>query len=193
VAFRVVLDANVLYPASLRDSLLRLAERELYDLYWSDRILEEVTRNLIEDGRASPVQAERLVEHMTSAFDAACVPENEIRDLEDAMRNDPKDRHVLAAAVAIDAETVVTRNTKDCPAEVCSTVGVEILDPDDFLLVLYEIDPSLVYGVIVEQAADLLNPPMSLDELLGHLSQSAPRFSEAIAQYHEQHETRTQN
>jgi len=30
MAFKVVLDANVLYPFSLRDTLLRLAERELY-------------------------------------------------------------------------------------------------------------------------------------------------------------------
>lgn len=30
MAFKVVLDANVLYPFSLRDTLLRLAERELH-------------------------------------------------------------------------------------------------------------------------------------------------------------------
>lgn len=40
MAFIVVLDACVLYPASLRDILLRLAEVEMYDVRWSQRILD---------------------------------------------------------------------------------------------------------------------------------------------------------
>jgi hypothetical protein len=35
VAFSAVLDANILYPFSLRDTLLRLAELELYTPLWS--------------------------------------------------------------------------------------------------------------------------------------------------------------
>src|SRR2546430_15473188 len=38
--FKVVLDANVLYPFSLRDTLLRAASEGLFQLYWSDQILE---------------------------------------------------------------------------------------------------------------------------------------------------------
>jgi hypothetical protein len=34
--FKVVLDANVLYPFSLRDTLLRAASEGLFQLYWSD-------------------------------------------------------------------------------------------------------------------------------------------------------------
>jgi PIN domain len=56
MAFKVVLDANVLYPFSLRDTLLRLAERELYVLAWSERILDEVSRNLVDDGAPTPPQ-----------------------------------------------------------------------------------------------------------------------------------------
>lgn len=51
--FAAVLDASVLYPLPLRDTLLRVAEIELYDAYWSQRILDEVARNLIADARAS--------------------------------------------------------------------------------------------------------------------------------------------
>jgi hypothetical protein len=50
--FAAILDASVLYPLPLRDTLLRVAEIELYDPYWSERILAEVTRNLILDRRA---------------------------------------------------------------------------------------------------------------------------------------------
>lgn len=78
--FRAVLDANVLYPFSLRDTLLRLAEPEpapapapLYIPLWSDRILEEMVRNLVEDGRMDQDRADRLASLMRSAFEEASV------------------------------------------------------------------------------------------------------------------------
>ncbi|MBW6469426.1 MAG: hypothetical protein ACNA76_08080 [Anaerosomatales bacterium] len=42
MALRVVLDACVLYPVALRDSLLRLAELDLLQIVWSMRILDEM-------------------------------------------------------------------------------------------------------------------------------------------------------
>jgi hypothetical protein len=64
VPFAVVLDACVLYPLPLRDTLLRVAQQSLYAVRWSRRILDEVTRNLIEDRRATPDQAKGLVDAM---------------------------------------------------------------------------------------------------------------------------------
>jgi hypothetical protein len=46
MAFGAVLDANVLFHMPLCDTLLRLAEIELFDPFWSDRILDEMSRNL---------------------------------------------------------------------------------------------------------------------------------------------------
>jgi hypothetical protein len=45
---RAVLDASVLFPAAVRDTLLRAAGAGLYQLYWSSDILEEVRRNLVK-------------------------------------------------------------------------------------------------------------------------------------------------
>jgi predicted nucleic acid-binding protein len=90
--FRVVLDANVLYPFTLRDTLLRAADAELYQAYWSDLILDEVERNLVENGVVTAEQATRLRAAMEGAF-----PEAHVVNFEpfiDAMRNDQKDRHV---------------------------------------------------------------------------------------------------
>lgn len=40
--FVVVYDASVLYPSTLRDLLIRLAQSGLVSAKWTDRILDEV-------------------------------------------------------------------------------------------------------------------------------------------------------
>lgn len=97
-----VLDACVLFPAALRDTLLRAADAGLYRPQWSHAILEEVRRNLIAAGRLDATRAQRLLAAMRREF-----PEAEVRGYEalvPAMTNDPKDRHVLAAAVSAGGE-----------------------------------------------------------------------------------------
>jgi len=47
--YTAVLDANVLYPALLRDVLLSLADADLYSAKWSVHIREEWTRSLLRD------------------------------------------------------------------------------------------------------------------------------------------------
>jgi len=47
---RAVLDACVLFPASLRDTLLCAADHEIYQVQFTNEILEEVSRNLLKKG-----------------------------------------------------------------------------------------------------------------------------------------------
>ncbi|HKT15078.1 MAG TPA: PIN domain-containing protein, partial [Allosphingosinicella sp.] len=70
-----VLDANVLFPMILRDTLLRVAAAGCFRAHWSDRILDEMVRNLTQQHRITPEQAERLVAQMAKAF-----PEAEVDD-----------------------------------------------------------------------------------------------------------------
>jgi predicted nucleic acid-binding protein len=175
VIFSAVLDANALYPFSLRDTLLRLAELELYAPLWSERILEEMRQNLVER-QITEEQADRLTAAMRTAFEEAEVDAAEIERLKPAMTNDPKDRHVLAAAVAAGSELIVTFNLDDFPAEACEPLGVEALHPDEFLLDLHDLDPVAVRAALEQQAADL-NPPWPLDRLLQALATAGvPRF-----------------
>ncbi len=91
--FKVVLDANVLYPFSLRDTLLRAASAALFQIYWSEEILEETRRNLVKSVGVTEQQANRLISTMKEAFPEACVTGYE--ELVAAMRNDEKDpRHM---------------------------------------------------------------------------------------------------
>lgn len=148
--FSAVLDANVLYPFSLRDTLLRLAELELYTPLWSERILEEMRRSLVEH-RITDEQARGIEQAMRAAFEEAEVDAAEIERLEPAMPNDPKDRHVLAAAVAA-----------------------------DFLLDLHDLAPDAVRAALEQQAADL-HPAWPLEQLLDALATAGvPRFAAAI-------------
>ena len=178
--FAAILDASVLYPLPLRDTLLRVAEIELYDPYWSERILAEVTRNLILDRRATEEQASNLTNAMRSAFDSATVPEDAIAQLESAMANDPKDRHVLAAAVAGDAQAVVTFNLKHFPNAACEPLAIEPLHSDNFLLDLYSLDSDGVLAVLERQAAALTRPPMAINDLLHRLAVTVPSFAQAL-------------
>src|SRR3712207_4247968 len=108
-----VLDANVLVPNALRDTLLRAAEAGLYDARWSATTLAEVERTLLN--RILPEHPARIerVQHLLtairSAFPAATLVEN--RDLLARLTNDPKDRQVLAAAIQSGAATIVTKNS----------------------------------------------------------------------------------
>jgi len=68
MAFLAVVDACALYPFHLRDTLLRLADRELYDVRWSAEILGEMSRNLIKNHGMSTEGTQRLVDHMQAFF-----------------------------------------------------------------------------------------------------------------------------
>ena len=47
--YTAILDANVLYPQLLRDTLLSLAVHRLYHARWTAKIHDEWTRNLAKD------------------------------------------------------------------------------------------------------------------------------------------------
>ncbi len=67
--FAVVLDANVLYPAPIRDLLLNLADLEIYSPKWSEIIQEEWIRNLLKNRPdLTRSKLNRTVKMMNSAF-----------------------------------------------------------------------------------------------------------------------------
>jgi hypothetical protein len=108
----VVLDACVLIPMPLADTLLRLAsDPRLYLPKWTDHIMAEVSRNLQENFGLSAEQTAYRESEIRRHFGEAWVEGYE--DLIPSMTKHEKDRHVLAAAVRCGAETIVTYNLKD--------------------------------------------------------------------------------
>jgi hypothetical protein len=100
-AFPAFLDTCVRYPAYLCDTLLRLADANAYRPLWSTDVLDELRRNLVGRGIA-PDRVDYRIEQMSRSFPDAMVTGYE--SLTEGMSNDPKDRHVLAAAVEGDGE-----------------------------------------------------------------------------------------
>jgi hypothetical protein len=95
----VLLDASVLFPNVLRDTLLTLAEHDLYEPQWSTQILAEVRRNVIAKRPVAPAAIDRTLALMSAAFEYATV--DGWQKLVDQFElPDPDDRHVVAAAIA---------------------------------------------------------------------------------------------
>jgi len=169
MAFVVLYDACVLYPAPLRDLLIRLANTGVVRARWSATILDECFRNILENrSDLKPAALERTRELMTQA-----VPDCMVTNFEGLIDRlalpDPNDRHVLAAAIRAGAQAIVTFNLDDFPPDRLAPFNVEAKHPDDFVIDTIDISPGAVAKVISEQAAALKNPPRSVGELLDTL------------------------
>lgn len=176
-SFGVVLDACVLFPASLRDTLLRAAGADLYRLQLTEDILEEVRRNLVKKGM-SEVGAQRLIDEIRNHFPEAFVTQHDL--LIASMPVNERDRHVLAAAVASRAQVIVTQNLKDFPPHHLDSFEVEAQSPDDFLVHLFYFDHERIVQILIEQAGELRKPSRTVSEVLDTLMQHTPRFVKLV-------------
>ena len=114
----VVYDANVLFPAQLRDLLMRLAVAGLVRTHWSEKIHEEWMEGvLVSRPDLRREQLERTRTLMEQALPSARVEGYE-RHVASISLPDPNDRHVVAAAMEVEAEVIVTFNLRDFPQSV---------------------------------------------------------------------------
>ena len=149
-----LLDTCVLAPMPVMDTLLRLAEEPAsYTPKWSHHIIQELQRTLTDKFHYSPQQVQRRIEAMESTFPSALVTGYE--NLIDSMENDPKDRHVLAAAVKCGAHAIVSDNVKHFPPESLAPYDIECLTADQFLKHQYHLNPDAFISVLAEQASDI--------------------------------------
>lgn len=169
MAFIVLLDANVLYPAPLRDFLLTLSTTGLFAAKWTEQIHDEWTRNLIakRPELAIPVKRTRLLMNEKIPDSLVTGYESIINGLE---LPDPDDRHVLAAAIRCSAQIIVTFNLKDFPQEKLDPYGIEAMHPDEFVDFQLGLKPSLVIRAAKTLRSRLNNPEKTPQEFLETLS-----------------------
>ena len=173
-----VLDACVLVPVSLADTLLRAAEKGLYRPLWSGRILTEA-RDAIEEIHPGTDVGKRFMA-MQDAFGDAMVtgwegPEAGI------FLPDKDDRHVVATAIRAGAHAIVTANVTDFPAAALAPLGLQAVHPDDFLLDQLDLSPPTLLQVIREQADHTRRPPLTPLDLATMLGRAGvPRFADEL-------------
>jgi len=175
--FAVLLDACVLAPMPLADTLLRLAEApSLYRIVWTEELLQEIGRTLTKLGR-TPFQVQRRLNLMRDHFPEAMV--NITPELVAAIGSlpDADDRHVVAAAILGHADAIITANTKHFPAECLSRYNLVCQDPDEFLVHQYYLDPEVVLEKLDAQAAGIRE---QRQDVLNRLKISAPLFASMV-------------
>jgi predicted nucleic acid-binding protein len=126
-------DADVLLPHETRDILMISASTRSHKVFWSEDIFEEWLRNAVKKNLTSKENVLRIQAIMNQMFPDALLAHNNFKLLIDSLTNDPKDRHVLAAAIVSNCSVIVTRNTKHFPQESVSKYKIEVQTPDEFV------------------------------------------------------------
>jgi hypothetical protein len=139
VGFVVLYDANVLYPSTSRDLLIRIAQARLVQAKWTGQIMDEVFDNLREN--------------LITGLDLP----------------DPDDRHVLAAAIRARAQVIVTNNLKDFPPGRLARWDIEPKSADEFVLDQIDLNAKVVWGCVQQIADTWRNPPGTTDDVLRSL------------------------
>jgi len=164
--FTAFLDACVLLPVSLADTLLRAAEAGLYRPVWSPTVLDEVRRAFV---RVHPDVPPSRIDSRLRAADRH-FPDASARGYEPLIATielrDPDDRHVVAAAVIAGADAIVTANLSDFPLVSLEPLGLHAVSPDDFLLDLLDLAPATMVQIVHEQARATSRPPLDFTDVL---------------------------
>ncbi|MEM6887779.1 MAG: PIN domain-containing protein [Pseudomonadota bacterium] len=178
---RIVIDTCVLYPTVMREVLLGVAATGAFTPIWSPRILEEWARAAIKLGPQGEAQARAEIALLRTAWPNAEVAAAE-KDTARLWLPDVNDVHVLATAVSASADAIMTLNAKDFPRGTLAEEGIARLDPDGYLMTLWQTTPSTVAQVaddVQAQARRLSGTPWDMRALLKKAR--LPRLGKALA------------
>lgn len=178
--YAVVLDACVLVPMPLCDTLLRLAEEPaLYRPLWSEQILQEVGDALESKLKLSPEQKNRRLKMMKQAFPEAMVKvPDKILPTFDCF-GDKDDRHVLGCAVRGHANAIITQNLKHFPESCLDEYDILCQSPDEFLVNQFHLNPPLILEKLDQQASAI---GQRREYIVCRLKQVTPTFCSLIKQ-----------
>lgn len=170
VRFKVVLDTNVIYPVVIRDLLFWFAHYELYTPKWSEHIFDEWKSVMERKGISKEIAASRI-EVANKAF-----PDALVQNYEGIIPNlklpDTKDCHVLAAALKINDNVIVTNNIKDFPEAYLESFGIIVKTADDFLTDIIDLNQELAVAAFREMVLNKKNPDLDEYEVLDLLRNS---------------------
>jgi predicted nucleic acid-binding protein len=168
--YTALLDANVLYPAPLRDLLMQLAVSDLFRAKWTAEIhrewMEALLCNEPQRSRAALERTRDLMDRHTRD----CLITGYEHLIPSLTLPDPKDRHVLAAAIAGRCDAIVTQNLKHFPDAAVEPYGIEVQHPDEFLSNHLSLAQGLFCSAVKKVRLRLKHPPYAVAEYLDTLT-----------------------
>lgn len=167
VRFTCVLDTNVIYPIEIRDLLFWFAHFELFTPKWSKHIFDEWEEVMARKG-ISEQEAKRRSNIANQAFPDALVTNYESL-ISTIDLPDEKDRHVLAAAIKVNANIIVTNNLKDFPKDYLASFGLSARSADDFLADIIDLNHDRVVEAFRRMVVNRRNPAMDEYRVLENL------------------------
>lgn len=166
-----LLDANVLYPAPMRDLFMQLAVADLIKTRWTADIHREWIEALM---RREPHRRRAALERTRDLMDKAtrdCLVTGYGALIPTLTLPDDNDRHILAAAIVGHCDVIVTQNLKHFPAHILAPFGIEAQHPDPFLIAQLRLAPGVFCDCVRKLRSRLKNPPYTEVEYLGILAQ----------------------
>ncbi len=139
MALTAVLDARVLYSATLHDLLVSVAFVDLFRARWTEAFNDEWTRRLKEKRPELAEKIDRTRELMNVSVPGCLIRGHELVKPSFAMP-DPNDWHVVAAAIRGRADVIVTYVLAHFPTPALDLIGIKVQHPDDFIVLLCHLD-----------------------------------------------------
>lgn len=183
--YTALLDACVLYPLAMADSLMSLATTGLFAAKWT-RCIEDEWMTSLEANQ--PELKDRLGlrrDQMRCVVPDWEVPQTAWKRLASGLTlPDPADVHVLAAAIAGHADCIVTANLRDFPAEIVESYGMEVVHPDQFIVHQWDLSELTVVAAFKRMRARWRKPQANAEDFAqalerGGLPTTASRLREA--------------
>jgi hypothetical protein len=179
---RVVLDADVLVDAQVRDIFLALAEAELVELRWNAPLVDELRTILIDDMGRQPDAADRLCAAFRNAFPLGEVVGAESMAGPLAPMPASESSPALAVALSCEADVVVAHDRDRYPDdEVLVDRDLEVQAPGEALAAMVEVLGAEAVAREFERLTTVLDiPPAELLRRLRQFEQVAPIAAIAI-------------
>lgn len=152
---RAVLDADIIYSRVLHELMGRVAKRlRLLDLVWSEELLAEAKRALVQRKGLADDVAQRWVDHLSEHFSAGRTDiEEALTSVElDALTSDPGDRHVCALVIASGADYLFTHD-RGYLRDPLAAHGTVVIAPDPFLVSALDNQPQGMLDLLELQAS----------------------------------------
>ena len=130
----VFVDSNELFPFTVMDLILTLAEDQLFEFVWSEELLDEWERVIVDRGKRTKESARSVASTVRESFKDGRIDPKGYLDKEWPELPDIDDR-VHGAAATEGANVLLTRNLDDFPQHMLPTL--KITTSDEYLTSLF--------------------------------------------------------